>query len=204
MDLELDRLFAEEFSRQRNSLKRLARKDGGLGFPMKPYWKPCWKPCGAFAYRVTNPGEASGPWAVIPNGATYVGLNYLLDTGFRGTSQLSSWYAGLINGSGYTAVSINDTASSHAGWTELQNYDEATRRQWSPSAAASGLLTITTNLTVTMDGNRSVQGLFLISNSTKGGTTGTLFATAVEGSPISVLDNAVFEFVYRIQATAVS
>lgn len=144
-------------------------------------------------------------WEAFHNAATTVGLNYMLDTSFRGTSALSTWYVGLINGSGYSGVAAGDTSSSHSGWTEYQSYAESVRQTWSPSAAAAGVLINGTVMTFTNGGaSASIQGIFAISNSTKGGTTGTLFATAVEASPRSLAAGAAYQVFYELDLTPTS
>lgn len=155
--------------------------------------------------RILDPdGSVVEDWFEVFNAATTLGLNYLLDTGFRSGSPITSWYIGLINDSGFSAVSAGDTMSSHAGWVELQNYDEATRPQWSPAAASGGIAQNSTAISYTIDGARTVRGLFVTSVNTKGGTTGTLWATAVEAAGRSLTDNQVFQVVYQVILTPVS
>lgn len=160
---------------------------------------------GEWRCRIVNPdGTVAEDWAV-PNGITTAGLNSLLDVGFRAQTQITAWYIGLINASGYSAVSAADTASSHSGWTEYTAYSEVTRQQWSPSAASGGVITNATVVTVTNGGaSGSIQGMFLISNSTKGGATGTLYSTAVESTPRSLAAGASFQMYYTVTGTPVS
>jgi hypothetical protein len=161
---------------------------------------------GEFRYRIVNPdGTVEYDWAVCPNGAATVGLNSLLDVGFRAQTQITAWYISLINASGYSAVSSADTMSSHAGWTEYTSYTETNRQQWSPAAAASGSITNTTVVTFTNGGSAgSIQGMFLTSSNTKGGTTGTLYSTAVESSPRSLAAGATFQVYYGVTLSPVS
>jgi len=115
------------------------------------------------------------------NGITNVGIHYLLEAGFRGGSAISTWYAGLIDNSGYTGVAAGDTMSSHSGWTEITTqYDEAARQTLTFGAAATRL--ITASVSFTMNASKTVQGIFVNSVSTKGGTTGTLWSTALFSS----------------------
>lgn len=160
---------------------------------------------GEWRCRIVNPdGSVAEDWAV-PNAATTVGLNSLLDVGFRAQTQITAWYVGLINGSGYSAVSSADTMSSHSGWTEYTAYTETNRQQWSPSAASGGVITNSSVVTVTNGGSAgSIQGMFLVSNNTKGGTTGTLYSTAVEASPRSLAAGATFQMYYTVTLTPVS
>jgi hypothetical protein len=130
----------------------------------------------------------------IPNGATLVGKNLLLNNGFRaGTGP--SWYIGLINGTSATLAEA-DTMASHAGWTENTSYDESARQTWSPDEATNKILTNSTPAVFTMSATGNVYGLFVTTNSTKGGTTGTLWATAAFASPRAVADNDVLNVTY--------
>lgn len=143
------------------------------------------------------------PWW-INNGAATVGLNYVLNTSFRGTSALSSWYCGLIAGSGFSAVSISDTMASHAGWTEFTSYDESTRQQWSPGAAASGVLINSSVMSFTIASTSTCQGIFIASSSTKSESASTLWCSAVDGSAFTVTDNIVHNVIYELTLTPVS
>jgi hypothetical protein len=118
------------------------------------------------------------PWE-FPNGTTAAGVAYLTDVALAAGSQIATWYAGLISGATTPTLDPDDTMSSHAGWTEFTAYDEAARRTWTP-ASAGGVATGTVAFTMTTAG--TIAGAFLTSVSTKGGSTGTLFATAVSGS----------------------
>jgi len=115
------------------------------------------------------------------NGVTDVGIHYVLDTSFRGTTALTSWYALLIDNASYTGVAAADTMASHSGWIENQDYDEAVRQTLSFSAAASRA--ISDSVSFTMNSTVTIKGLGVNSDNTKGGTTGTLFSTALFGTP---------------------
>jgi hypothetical protein len=168
---------------------------GGERFRVRGRWR-CW---------LTNPdGSRDGDDFFLENGVTTPGCNYLLDVGFRAQSQLASWYAGLINASGFTSVSANDTAASHAGWTEFTGYSDSTRRQWSPGAASAGVLINATAMSFTINASGSVQGIFVISDNTKGGTSGTLWSTATEASPRTVTSGQAFNAIYELTLTPVS
>lgn len=140
----------------------------------------------------------------ITNAATTEGLNYLLGAGFKGASATSTWYLGLINGSGYTAVAAADTMSSHAGWTENTAYSQSTRPTWSAGTVASASLPTSSASAYTVNADGTVRGIFVTSNSTKSGTTGTLWATAVEASNRSVTNGQSLQVYYTNSLTAVS
>jgi hypothetical protein len=127
------------------------------------------------------------------NMVTDAGLNSVLDVYFRAQTQLTAWYVGLISGTGSTGLAATDTMGSHAGWTEATGYSESTRQQWSPPAASSGVVLNTSPLTFTANATGTIRGVFLASNSTKGGTTGTLHSHALfdEGPQALVSGNVV-------------
>lgn len=136
-------------------------------------------------------------WSIdFDNGITDVGIHYVLDTSFRGTAQISTWYAGLINNSGFTGVADADTASSHSGWSESTDYDESVRQTLSFGAASSRA--ISDSVSFTMNATVTIKGLFVISDNTKGGTTGTLFSTALFTTPPNLVSGNVLTANYSL------
>lgn len=138
------------------------------------------------------------PWSSFPNGATYLGLDYLLNAGFRGTTQSSAWYIGLISNSGTPTLSANDTSASHAGWTELTTYTSATRIAWSPGASASGSVTIASALTFTTNADSDIRGAFLANSSTKSSITDLIYGTAIESSARTILSGLTYQLYYTV------
>jgi len=99
------------------------------------------------------------------------GLNLILNSG------LGTLYMGLINASPTPSIVAGDTMASHAGWAETHTtYNEATRPQWSYSVT-NGVASAA-NVNFNFTGTVTVHGLFMTSNNTKGGTTGTLLSAA--------------------------
>lgn len=125
----------------------------------------------------------------IENLVTNAGEDHALDVALSGGTQIATWYLLLTDGT--PTVAETDTASSHAGWTEVTAYDEAARVTWTDggvsgqsvdNSASVADFTISTNST-------TVGGAGLISDNTKGGTTGTLYsAGAFTGGDKSVDD----------------
>ena len=142
-------------------------------------------------------GEKKGEY-FLDNGVTTVGKNHILDVEFHAATQVTTWYIGLIDNSGYSALADGDTMSSHAGWNEFTTYDESTRQEWTEGAASSGSITNSTPVTFTISGSGTIKGLFVVSNSTKSGTTGTLWATGTFASTVPVVDNDVFKVTYTV------
>jgi len=77
--------------------------------------------------------------------------------------------------------------SSHAGWTEVVAYSNATRVAATFVTATTANPSVVTNTaspaTFNINGTTTVGGAFLTSGSAKGGTAGTLFSAADFGSP---------------------
>lgn len=148
-------------------------------------------------------GEAVDPIfaAKFRNGITDVGMHYALEVGFRSdamspVAQLAPWYAGLINNSGYSAVAAGDTAASHAGWAESSGYTETDRQTLAFGAAATRA--ITASVSFSINTSVTIRGIFVISDDTKAGTTGTLFSTALFGSPPSLVNGNVLTANYSL------
>ena len=104
---------------------------------------------------------------------TTEGINKTLDVAYDGAAQ-PTWYVGLIDDSGFTVISSADTAASHAGWTENQDYTAGTRPAWGPDAASGGSITNGTLVDFAMNATADIRGYFVISDNVKGGTSGTI------------------------------
>lgn len=134
------------------------------------------------------------------NGIVDVGKNSLLDIMFRNQTQIAAWYFGLVNNSGWTAFADADTMGSHSGWTEFTTYNESTRVAWGPDASASKAITNGTVATFSITGSANLKGIFVASNSTKGGTSGTLWSTAAFGSVVPVNNGDQLKVTYTVNA----
>jgi len=116
-----------------------------------------------------------------------VGLKDMNDKYFTGSSYTAAWYIGLYGAAASNNPAAGDTAASHAGWTEVTAYSQATRPAAVFAAATTADPSVITNsaspAVYSINGTTTVGGAFLISNSTKGGTTGVLFSAADFQSP---------------------
>jgi len=103
------------------------------------------------------------------------GLNHSIDTQFNGSAYTASWYVGITGGT--PSFAAGDTMSSHAGWTEVTAYDETARQTLTLSSASSGSADNSASKAVfTINANgTTVGGAFIVTDNTKGGTTGTLY-----------------------------
>jgi hypothetical protein len=159
---------------------------------------------GQFAVRNQLPDRSWSNWAKFPNGATTLGLNYLLNAGFRGIAPSTTWYIGLINDSGFTGLAAADTSALHPGWTELTTYTSTPRLTWSPNAAVSGSVTITSALTFTTNADSLIRGAFLANSSTKGSVVDLIYGTGVEAAARSILSGLTYQLYYTITLTPTS
>lgn len=114
----------------------------------------------------------------IRNLVTSAAKNFLLDTTLSGSAYTAAWYLGLISSAGYTAVAVGDTPASHAGWTESTAYSNATRPAPAFGAASAGSKASSAT-SFTINATDTIKGAILVSNSTKGGTTGTLYSAGL-------------------------
>jgi hypothetical protein len=130
--------------------------------------------------RITRKSGIIEAIPLFNNGITIPGINDILNVYFNGGTQKTSWYALLISDTSYSALSDNDTMGSHGGWTEQTNYNLGTRPEIPFDNAAATIITHATEFSYTFSADNSVvKGIGVTSNSTKGGTTGTLWSTAL-------------------------
>lgn len=116
-----------------------------------------------------------------------VGLQDMNAKYFTGSTYTAAWYIGLYGAGASNTPAAGDTAASHAGWTEVTPYSNATRPACTfgtpttadPSVATNSASPAAFNINAT----ETVGGAFLISNSTKGGTTGILFSASDFAAP---------------------
>jgi hypothetical protein len=134
------------------------------------------------------------------NGIITLSINDLLNTYFRNGTPNAAWYIGLIDSTGFTELDAADAMNSHAGWTELTDYSESTRPAWGAGAAASGVITNAAAVAFTASSDITVQGLFVTSNSTKSGTTGTLWNTGSFASTKDISTGQQLKAFYELRA----
>jgi hypothetical protein len=106
---------------------------------------------------------------------------------FTGSAYTAAWYIGLYGAGASNTPAASDTMSSHAGWTEIVPYSNATRPVCTFGTPTTANPSVATNsaspASFSINATATVGGAFLTSSSTKSGTTGTLFSAADFGSP---------------------
>ena len=139
---------------------------------------------GVYTFEHIRDGKVIDAWE-DNNIVVDEGLNYILDAALSGGSPLTTWYVGLFKNN-YTPV-YNNVASTFAGAGVANEvtteYTEATRPVWVEAGAAAKTITNSASPAVfTFGTGVTVYGSFLISNATKGGTTGTLASASKFGT----------------------
>ena len=145
------------------------------------YVVECWDKFGNLRWR-----------DIVKNLIPTEGANDLLDKYLAGNTYTAAWYMGLVdaanfgNGTGGAGFDNSDTAAKITtgapnypttnDWAEWTSYSEATRPSITWDAASNRAKSNnTTPASFSITANGTIKGLFIISDSTKGGTTGILF-----------------------------
>jgi hypothetical protein len=130
-----------------------------------------------------------------------VGLNDSLDKHFKGSSYTAAWYVGLTDGT--PTFDPADTMASHAGWTEVQTYDEAARQTLTLGAVSSQSVDNSANkASFTISGPVTVGGAFIVTDSSKGGTSGILYGGGAFSQDRSLQDTDVLNVTITLTAAA--
>lgn len=118
-----------------------------------------------------------------PNLVVNEGLNNLLSVYFNGGGQTTTWYMSIFENN-WTPLSTT-TAATIAGVgvaneiSGASGYTSATRPEYVEAAPSSqSISNSASRASFVFNTAKTVYGAFLISNSTKGGTTGVLFSAA--------------------------
>lgn len=121
--------------------------------------------------------ESKSPNLVVNEGLQDMNSKYFLGSGYTAT-----WYVGIYGAAASNNPAASDTAALHPGWTEVTGYSQSTRPAAvfaTPSLADPSVVTNTASTaTFSINTTVTVGGAFLISNSTKGGTSGVLFSAS--------------------------
>jgi hypothetical protein len=137
-----------------------------------------------------------------------VGLQDMNTKYFSGSSYTAAWYIGLYGSGSTNNPAAGDTMASHAGWTEVTAYSNATRPAATFGTATTANPSVISNsaspASFSINGTATVGGAFLVSNSTKGGSTGTLFSASDFTSPgdRSVVSGDTLTVTYTFSLTA--
>lgn len=167
--------------------------------PSRPVGGDQITPKGVFHIQQIRDGKVIADFEA-QNGVVNEGKDSILDVYFDAASQITLWYAGLINDPATLAAA--DVMNSHAGWTEFTNYSEATRVTIAFDVAASqSIANGTTSADFNVTASGTLHGIFVVSNNTKSGTTGTLWSTAPFASALAVNNGDLLKVTYTVSVS---
>lgn len=175
------------------------RSDGGVYIAGMVPEQDGFQPMGVVNLKHYRKGVQIGEYQ-FPNLVVNQGKNDILGVYFNdGTATAgSSWFMGLMSDSGFTGIVAGDTAASHAGWAEMTSYSETTRPVWGQGAPAGQAITNASPVTFSITGTANLKGGFIITNSTKGGTSGKLWAAALFTAPVPVTNGDQMKATYNL------
>lgn len=173
---------------------------------------------GRFQVEHIRNGKVIGNYD-FPNGITTEGKNFLEDVMFHAITPITTWYLGLIDLTGFSALAAADIYDNidqaGNGWDEFKTYtDDAnadsttTRPAWTEGAASAGSITNSSPVIFDITGTGTVKGVFLCGGTnaqTKGdhtaGTAHKLWATALfTGGDVAVLNGDQLKVTYTVSA----
>lgn len=123
------------------------------------------------------------------NTVVNVGLDDVLDKYFKGSAYTAAHYVGITAGSPTPAAA--DTMASHGGWTEVTAYSEGVRQTLTLGTVSSQSVSNTASkatFSISSD-STTIGGAFTVTDSTKSGTSGTLYGIAALSAGNKVLDS---------------
>jgi hypothetical protein len=155
------------------------------------------------------------------NDITDEGLTGLLNIQFHASTQITTWYIGLISDTGYTALADDDAYvdinGAGNGWDEFTDYTDAnngdsttTRPVWPEDAASGNSITNATTKAIydIVTTSEKVKGIFVCGGGTQpedkdDATTGsTLWSTALfSGGDVTVTNGDQLKITYTVNAT---
>ena len=125
--------------------------------------------------------------AECPNLVVNEGLQDMNNKYFLGSAYTATWYIGLYGSGATNSPAAGDTMSSHAGWTEVVPYSQATRPACTFATPTTANPSVATNsaspAVYSINATSTVGGAFLVSDNTKSGSTGTLYSASDFTSP---------------------
>lgn len=119
------------------------------------------------------------------------------------------WFCSMMKGTGAPVFSTTDAMSSHAGWIEIAGTDvsQSARQTWTGGTISSGADMIALDNTASpavynMLTSITLQGGFLVDQSTIGGTTGNLYGEAAFASSQPVTNGSTVTLTGQVALTA--
>lgn len=148
-----------------------------------------------------------GEWTRTENLIPTEGLAHILNVALGTTPKPASYHLALFSAAAqpaanWTAASFASTASEIVSMTE--GYSSATRPTWTPANTSTNSIdnmAAVAKVTMKTASSLTVQGAAMLTNSSKGGTTGALISASKYAAPRVFQDGDTYEIGYRISLT---
>ena len=153
-----------------------------------------------YYYHSVNGRDLQVDHNIIPDAA----ILSILNVYFGGTAKLPAWYLALFSGAvtpGANLTAANFAATLTEITSNTEGYSEATRPQWTPDPASGGSidnLSAKAQFTIVASSSITVEGGALVSDNTKGGTSGVLGSAGRFANARQLFNGENFELGYSV------
>lgn len=131
------------------------------------------------------------------------GLQFMANS-LDAVTTIATWYIGLKDNG--VPAAANTMATGTRAWAENTTYSDAARPIANFAAATPASPSVVTNsankASFSINGSTTIYGAFLTSDSTKGGTTGTLFSAGDFATPRTVANGDTLQVTYQFSLSA--
>ncbi len=149
-----------------------------------------------------------GEWQTTHNLVVNEGLAHLLNVAMGTTAKPAGYYLALFSGAtapaaNWTAANFSSVAAEIVSMGE--GYTSATRPQWTPQNTSTNSIdnfNAVAKVTIATSSQLTVTGAAMLTNSIKGGTTGTLISASKYTAARVFQDGDEYEIGYRLSFTA--
>ena len=149
-----------------------------------------------------------GEWQKTDNLVVNEGLTHLLNVALGSTAKPAGYYLALFSGAtapaaNWTAANFASVASEIVSMTE--GYTNATRPAWTPANTSTNSIdnfASVASLTIATAATLNVTGAAMLTNSVRGGTTGTLISASKYAAARTFQNGDVYEVGYRLSFSA--
>ncbi len=149
-----------------------------------------------------------GEWHTTGNLVVNEGLTHLLNVALGSKAKASGYYLALFSGAtapaaNWTAANFASVASEIVSMTE--GYTNATRPAWTPANTSTNSIdnfASVASLTIATAATLNVTGAAMLTNSVRGGTTGTLISASKYAAARTFQNGDVYEVGYRLSFSA--
>ena len=149
-----------------------------------------------------------GEWQTTHNLVVNEGLAHLLNVAMGTTAKPAGYYLALFSGAtapaaNWTAANFSSVAAEIVSMGE--GYTSATRPQWTPQNTSTNSIdnfNAVAKVTIATSSQLTVTGAAMLTNSTKGGTTGTLISASKFTAARVFQNGDEYEIGYRLSFTA--